>query len=46
VRESAIAKGGMLFGNLAPGIIYVFQVRIYSKAGWTDWSDPVEKMCT
>jgi hypothetical protein len=31
--------------NLTPGTTYVFYVRAYGQLGWTDWSDPLERMC-
>ena len=33
-------------GNgLTPGATYTFQVRAYSKLGFTGWSDSVSRMC-
>jgi hypothetical protein len=46
IRVFPNAKGGALFDNLTPGVIYVFQLQIYGASGMTDWSPPVEKMCT
>lgn len=31
--------------NLTPGTIYSFQVRAVNKLGYSDWSDPVNRMC-
>ena len=31
--------------NLAPGTIYTFQVRAFGTLGYTDWSNPVQRMC-
>ncbi len=33
-------------GNLTPGAAYVFQARALTDAGFTDWSDPVTRICT
>jgi hypothetical protein len=33
------------FDNLTPGTKYTFQVRAYGKLGFSEWSDPVERMC-
>ena len=40
------ARPASLVGNLTPGTIYAFQVRALSKQGYSDWSDPVTRMCT
>ena len=32
--------------NLTPGTRYVFQARALTKSGFTDWSQPVTRMCT
>jgi hypothetical protein len=32
--------------NLTPGTMYQFQVRAYGALGWTEWSDPITRMCT
>jgi hypothetical protein len=31
--------------NLVPGTIYAFQVRAIGATGYTDWSNPVSRMC-
>jgi hypothetical protein len=31
--------------NLTPGTIYAFQVQAYGNLGYSDWSDPVSRMC-
>jgi hypothetical protein len=31
-------------GNLTPGTIYVFQVRAFGVLGFSDWSNPVQRM--
>ena len=33
------------FAGLTPGTIYAFRVRAFGQAGFTDWSDPVTRMC-
>jgi hypothetical protein len=33
------------FNNLTPGTKYTFQVRAYGKLGFSEWSNPVERMC-
>src|SRR5262245_17034020 len=32
--------------HLIPGTAYVFQVRALTDSGYTDWSDPVTRICT
>jgi hypothetical protein len=32
--------------NLTPGTTYTFQVRALGRIGYSDWSDPVNRMCT
>jgi len=32
--------------GLTPGTAYNIQVRAVTKAGYTDWSDPVTRICT
>ena len=32
--------------NLTPGTTYTFQVRALGRLGYSDWSDPVNRMCT
>lgn len=43
--EVATAKPGVPINNLMPGTIYTFQARAYGKLGYSDWSDPVSRMC-
>ena len=31
--------------NLTPGTTYMFQVRAFGNSGFTDWSQPVQRMC-
>jgi hypothetical protein len=38
-------KSATSFRGLTPGTIYLFQVRALGRAGYTDWSDPVSRMC-
>jgi len=33
-------------GNLTPGTAYVFQGRALTDSGFTDWSDPITRICT
>lgn len=39
------AKPAVPFNDLTPGTIYTFQVRAFGKLGYSDWSDPVNRMC-
>ncbi len=39
------AQSAVAFNNLTPGTTYAFQVRALGKAGYTDWSDSVTRMC-
>jgi hypothetical protein len=38
-------KHPITFTGLTPGTIYSFQVRAYGKLGYTEWTDPVTRMC-
>ena len=38
-------KPPTVLNNLTPGGTYSFQVRAYGKLGYSDWSDPVNRMC-
>ena len=40
----ASAKKPVPVANLTPGTTYVFQVRAFGKLGYTDWSQPVQRM--
>jgi hypothetical protein len=42
----ASTKPATPINNLTPGGTYTFQVRAFGKLGFSDWSSPVEKMCT
>jgi hypothetical protein len=39
-------RGGVVIENLTPGIVYVFQVKVFGRLGFSDWSPAVTKMCT
>ncbi len=39
------SKPPTVLNNLTPGGTYSFQVRAYGKLGYSDWSDPVSRMC-
>ena len=39
-------KAPITLEDLTPGTTYVFQARALTKDGYTDWSDPVQFMCT
>jgi hypothetical protein len=41
----ATTKPPAAFNNLTPGGTYSFQVRAFGKLGYSDWSDPVSRMC-
>jgi hypothetical protein len=45
-QPAAKTKPPALITGLAPGTNYVIQVRALTKAGYTDWSDPVARICT
>src|SRR6266446_4610415 len=40
----ASAKKPVPVASLTPGTTYVFQVRAFGKLGYTDWSQPVQRM--
>ena len=35
----------LLVSGLTPATIYAFQVRALGRLGYTDWSEPVSRMC-
>jgi hypothetical protein len=37
---------GHIIANLTPGTMYTFQVRALGLLGYTNWSDPVNRICT
>ena len=41
----ATTKPPTVFNNLTPGGTYAFRVRAFGKLGYSDWSDPVSRMC-
>ncbi|PYS14352.1 MAG: hypothetical protein DMG15_08430 [Acidobacteria bacterium] len=41
----ASAQKAASVDNLTPGTTYTFQVRAYGKLGFTEWSNPVQRMC-
>jgi hypothetical protein len=41
----ATTKPPTAFNSLTPGGTYSFQVRAFGKLGYSDWSDPVSRMC-
>jgi hypothetical protein len=41
----ATTKPPTVFINLTPGGTYSFRVRAFGKLGYSDWSDPVSRMC-
>jgi hypothetical protein len=43
-RSAAFGSEAVPVENLTPGTTYMFQVRAYGKLGYTDWSQPVQRM--
>jgi hypothetical protein len=41
----ATTKPSTVYSNLTPGGTYSFRVRAFGKLGYSDWSDPVSRMC-
>jgi hypothetical protein len=41
----ATTRPPTVFSNLTPGGTYAFRVRAFGKLGYSDWSDPVSRMC-
>jgi hypothetical protein len=41
----AVVKQATPIANLTPGTVFSFQVRAVNRAGYTDWSDAVKRMC-
>jgi hypothetical protein len=46
VIPTHVARFPIPIKGLAPGTIYIFQVRATNKVGFNDWSDPVSFMAT
>ena len=46
VIPTHVARFPISIKNLAPGTTYIFQARAANKAGFNDWSDPVDFMAT
>jgi hypothetical protein len=46
IRRFTNAKDGGLYEGLMPGVVYTFQVRVFSTLGHGEWSPAVSKMCT
>ena len=42
---TTIVRKPVLVQNLTPGTTYMFHVRAFGTAGFTDWSQPVQRMC-
>jgi len=40
-----MARPPVVVGSLTPGTPYAFQVRALTASGYTDWSDPVTRIC-
>jgi hypothetical protein len=38
-------RNATIISGLTPGTVYAFQVRALTKAGYSDWSDSVTRMC-
>ena len=45
-RPLASTRPPALIESLTPGTAYFFQVRAVTASGYTDWSDPVTRICT
>jgi len=45
IRPFGKTKSYLTFDGFTPGKIYLFQVRALLHTNYTDWSDPVTKMC-
>jgi hypothetical protein len=45
-QPAATVRPAALIKNLIPGTAYMFTVRAVTKAGHTDWSQPVTRICT
>jgi hypothetical protein len=46
IQEMIATKKPVIYENLTPGTVYMFQVRAFGRLGFTDWSDPVSRMVT
>ena len=44
IVELPSARPSPVISGLIPGTTYSFQVRAFGKLGWTDWSEPINKM--
>lgn len=45
-RPVATVRPASQITDLTPGRLYLFQVRTVTKAGHTDWGQPITRMCT
>ena len=46
IEDTVTTKKPVIYSELTPGTIYIFQVKALGRAGYTDYSDPVSKMVT
>ena len=46
IKPVATTRPATLVENLIPGTTYVFQVRAVIGNGYSDWSEPVKRICT
>jgi len=46
ITPVATTRPATLIKDLTPGSTYIFQVRAITDSGYTDWSDPVTRICT
>jgi hypothetical protein len=46
IEQTITSTKPVLINKLAPGTVYMFQVRALGRLGYTDWSDSVSRMVT
>jgi hypothetical protein len=46
IALAASTRPPIAVNYLIPGTVYTFQARAFGKLGFSDWSDPVNRMCT
>ena len=45
-QSAGTSRPPILVEGLTPGTSYVFQARVLGKSRFSDWSDPVPRICT
>jgi hypothetical protein len=46
IEDVITSSKPFIITNLTPGTVYAFQVKALGRMGYTDWSDPINRMAT